>query len=361
MNKTRLAEEAGLSVRSITAFEGGEDAPSETTLVRLAGVLKFPVEFFHLPELEELAEESASFRALKRMTAGQRDSVLSAGRIAVELSRWISNRFALPSHDIADMRNTEPEAAAQALRTRWGLGEQPVPNMIHLLESKGVRVFSLCEECAEVDAFSLWWKGTPFIFLNTFKSGEHSRFDAAHELGHLVLHRHGPPQGPELEREADAFASAFLMPRARLLAQTPPVVNVETLIQLKRGWGVSVAALAYRLHAIKRLSDWNYRQLVIEISKRGYRTKEPNGIQRESSQILDKVFDALGKQGIRRTDVAKEVGITVSELGSLIFGLVAAPSSVGGERRPLDSSSAPPPKFRLLGGGASLPEGGESR
>jgi hypothetical protein len=45
------------------------------------------------------------------------------------------------------------------------------------------------------------------------------RFDAAHELGHLVMHGHERPlPGPEAEREANQFASAFLMPRADVVA-----------------------------------------------------------------------------------------------------------------------------------------------
>src|SRR4029077_3081434 len=119
---------------------------------------------------------------------------------------------------------------------------------------KGVRVFSLSLDAAEVDAFSMWRQRTPFVFLNTKKSAEHSRFDAAHELGHLVLHRHGSPQGREAEREANAFASAFLMPRATVLANMPRLATVDRLIKLKKYWAVSVAALAYRLHAVGVLS-----------------------------------------------------------------------------------------------------------
>jgi IrrE N-terminal-like domain len=62
--------------------------------------------------------------------------------------------------------------------------------------------------------------GEPFVFLNTLKSGEHSRFDAA-ELGHLVLHRHAAPNGQEAEQDANAFASALLMPSASVRAHAP--------------------------------------------------------------------------------------------------------------------------------------------
>ena len=84
----------------------------------------------------------------------------------------------------------------------------PIKNMIHLLEARGVRVLSLSIDTAQLDAFSMWHADTPFVFLNTKKSCEHSRFDVGHELGHLVLHRHAGAKGQEVEREANAFASA---------------------------------------------------------------------------------------------------------------------------------------------------------
>jgi hypothetical protein len=83
-------------------------------------------------------------------------------------------------------------------------------NMVHLLESKGIRVFSLAVGAREVDAFLMWKGAIPYVFLNTHKTSEHSRYDAAHELGHLVLHEEDSPHGGEAELRANRFASAFL-------------------------------------------------------------------------------------------------------------------------------------------------------
>jgi Zn-dependent peptidase ImmA (M78 family) len=131
------------------------------------------------------------------------------------------------SKDSADLSSeTNPESAAEYVRDRWALGQQPIKNMIHLLESKGVRVFSIAVEAREVDAFSTWKGGVPFIFLNSYKSAERSRFDAAHELGHLILHRHGEPQGRQAEIDANRFAAAFLMPKAGVLANAPKFVTL---------------------------------------------------------------------------------------------------------------------------------------
>ena len=150
----------------------------------------FPETFFFGDDLEEPALDTASFRSLSKMTARQRDTALGSGAIALLLNQWIESRFSLPSPNLPDLgRDASPESASEAVRREWGLGELPVKNMVHLLEAHGVRVYSLAIDAAEVDAFSMWRQNRPFVFLNT-KSSEHARFDAAHELGHLVLHRH---------------------------------------------------------------------------------------------------------------------------------------------------------------------------
>jgi Zn-dependent peptidase ImmA (M78 family) len=235
----------------------------------------------------------------------------------------VEQRFELPPVSLPDLRHErDPEAAAAALRQHWELGQQPIKNLLHLVESKGVRVFSLSIDALEVDAFSMWKESVPFVFLNTRKSAEHSRFDAAHELGHLVLHRHGAPNGREAELEADAFASAFLMPRGSVLAHAPRFATLEQLIRLKRIWTVSVSALNYRLHALRLLSDWHYRGLCIEISQKGYRKAEPEEAPRESSQVLAKVFAALRVDGLTKHEVAAQVGVLPSEIDQLAFGLM---------------------------------------
>lgn len=343
LTMTKLAKAVGVEPRSISAYEKGEFGPDDVRLGKLCETLAFPPAFFFGDDLDEPTPDVASFRALSKMTAGQRDTALGAGAIALMLNGWIEERFELPRSDLPDLsREDDPEAAARTLRQQWGLGELPVKNMVHLLEAKGVRVYSLSVDAMEVDAFSMWRANTPFVFLNTKKSAEHSRFDAAHELGHLVLHRHGSPQGREAEKQADTFASAFLMPRATVLAHAPYMASVEHLIRLKKYWNVSVAALNYRLHAVGALSDWHYQSLCIEIAKRGFRKREPAEGQRETSQILQKVFAALRSESISKGDIASDLCVHAEDLDQLVFGL-ALTGIAGGAR----TSTAPSKPARL--------------
>lgn len=331
MTKKALSEAAGVSTKSISSYENGTQEPEKSTLLRLAQALEFPVSFFGRPPIDEIPIGASSFRALTKMTATQRDKALGAGTLAVELSNWIDERFQLPSPSIPRYV-VDPETAAEAVRNEWGLGERPIKNMVHLLESRGIRVFSLAEENREVDAFSTWYEGAPFVFLNTMKTAEHSRMDAAHELGHLVLHaQHEVPGGRYEEREAQHFASAFLMPMGTVIANAPRSGRLEDLIRAKRHWSVALSNLTYRMHSLGLLTEWQYRSLFIEISSQGYRTKEPDGIERETSQLLTKVFQSLRDEGISKADIARDLAISTEELNRLIFGLVLTHLPGGGE------------------------------
>jgi Zn-dependent peptidase ImmA (M78 family)/DNA-binding XRE family transcriptional regulator len=333
IKKKVLAQLIGVSEKSVIGYEKGIQEPEKETLNRIASALNFPARFFLADDIDELTPNIASFRALTKMTASQRDIALSAGSIALLLNEWIEQRFELPEVDLPDLgrestdNQQSPEAAADTLRHHWGIGELSIKNMISLLESKGIRVFSLAIDAREVDAYSMWYGGKPFVFLNTLKSAEHCRFDAAHELGHLVLHRHGEPQGQEIEREANAFASAFLMPRRSVLANAPKFPTLPSLIAYKKHWTVSVAALNYRLHTLGLTTDWVYRTLCIQISGAGYRTSEPESAPHETSQILSKVFAALREEGISKNDVAQQLLLDPTEIEQLTFGLMLATQS----------------------------------
>lgn len=345
--KTDLATKVGLSAKSLTGYETGKTEPTDDSVSRLAHALAFPPEFFYLGDPPVLDVGRASFRALTTMTARQRGAALGAGEMAIELDQWIEARFERPPANVPELRNTTPEAAAEALRAEWELGYRPVPNMVHLLELHGVRVYSLVHESREVDAFSFWWGERPFVFLNTMKTAERSRYDAAHELGHLVLHAHGQPNGRAAEAEADRFASAFLMPERDVRARAPQWATDTNIVRTKHVWGVSALALVYRLHVLGLISDWHYQQLCIRFRIQ-YGSAEPEERSRETSQALAKVFAALRKEGTSRRDVAHQLRIHTRDLDELVFGLILTPVAGRGSGSSGESAGSPDPHLRAL-------------
>ncbi|MDT0427790.1 helix-turn-helix domain-containing protein [Streptomyces salyersiae] len=365
---TRLAQLTGLTSRRLSDFENGRAHPSAPSLSALAEALEFPASFFSAEEVADLPVESVSFRALSKMTASQRDIALSSGRLARLLQDWIATRFRLPTPALpsltsfsrlgggqqgpfpgeADSSDCPAERAAELVRARWGLGVAPIPNMVHLLEAHGVRVFSLSRDCPEVDAFSFWDRAVPFVLLGTEKTAERGRFDAAHELGHLVLHgEEQVPHGPEAEGEAHRFAAALLMPAADVLAHTPRNPSTNWILQAKRRWKVAAMALAHRLHELGLTTEWQYRTHCVDLGRLGYRKAEPqSGLARETSQVLGKVFAALRAEGTPQADVARDLQLRAADLSDLIFGLVV--TAQDGGRSPLGSGPVSRPQLSVV-------------
>jgi Zn-dependent peptidase ImmA (M78 family)/DNA-binding XRE family transcriptional regulator len=323
LNKKGFAEALGVAQHTASRWERGDtEEPSPENIEAISRLLQFPREFFEGSTPDE--PEAASFRSQTSMSAAIRDAAFAAGSIGFLISDWTEERFNLPPISVPDLHLYDPEHAASALRAEWKIGERPISNMIHLLESKGVRVFSLAENTVKLNAYSIWRREKPYIFLNTFKSAESSRFDAAHELAHLVLHQDGKTNGRKAEDQAHLFAASFLMPKADVFAHLPRVTHVGQMVQAKRRWGVSVAALNYRVHKLEIITDWKYRDFCIEISTRQYNRYEPNNIERERSSVWEKVLKALWSERITQADIARMLHVPESEVSGLLFGVVAA-------------------------------------
>jgi len=156
------------------------------------------VGFLAREDAPDLDPDNVSFRALSSVGARKAKRVVAAARISLELSKWFDDQYQTPGVDLPSLDDLlsplnaddySPERASKMLRQIWSLSDRPVKNMLWLLERQGVRIFSLPGEDRDVDAFSFWHGGRPYIFINPDKSAERLRFDLAHELGHLILHK----------------------------------------------------------------------------------------------------------------------------------------------------------------------------
>ncbi len=318
----KLAEKVGLSTRMISEYEKEtcKSHPTEKNVNAISVALNYPATFFFMEDcIDEVNVDTVSFRSLKSMKASQQHAAIGAGSIGRMLNDYLESRFNLFDVNIPDLSGTDPEIAASIIRTEWDLGFQSISNVISLLEKHGVRVFSLDEQTHAVDAFSFWKDGVPYVFLNTHKSGERSRFDAAHELGHLILHRNEIPQGKDIEREADSFASFLLMPRDTVLPLSGRYHTIQDILQLKKNWKVSAMALIVQMKNVNVLSEWQYKSLIIAASKMGLRTKEIDGIPREKSKLIQSIIQSLKNKGVKTKDIANELNLPHDEVTSLLF------------------------------------------
>ncbi len=330
--KATLAREVGVTPTAIAQFEKNLSKPTQSVLARLCLQLGLPREFFGAGRpLALLPASGAHFRSLRSTSATSREQALAYGELCLELVDLIGAYVDLPPVSLPELELPEEltdEAiveAARLTRSTWGIAPGPLPSVVQTLEAHGIIALRLpVETDAAVDAFSTYSGARPLVFLSPTKDDKaRSRFDAAHELGHLVLHPDTEPGSKLVEQQAHQFAAEFLMPRDEIIEDLPRRINWPAFHELKRHWGVSLRALVYRAHSLGRLSEASYRRANQQLSAWGHPEPGPLG-PAESPQVLgiarqlitDGGYDFEGIMAAGR--IAPEVAEAVMDAASTV-------------------------------------------
>ena len=312
-----LARRLEVTAAAVGQFESGVTRPGGTTVARLATLLDVPVAFFALPLVET---HEGFFRSLRRTSVTERRRARAIAHIAHDIgvasaSASLLPRPEIPQTPIDDLRAGHEvlEDVAGEVRREWKLGSGPIPNMVELLEAHGVIVIRLPLDTGDVDAFSLPFRDRPVVVLGSDKHDRaRSRFDAAHELGHLVVHGEHVWGLKEVEQQAHMFAAAFLMPADTIRDELPRRADWQTLFDLKRRWEVSIAALLMRARTLGRMSESDYLTAIKGVSARGWRRREPVplGAPERPSQLRSLLERADVASGLPANVLEAVVGAT---------------------------------------------------
>jgi Zn-dependent peptidase ImmA (M78 family)/DNA-binding XRE family transcriptional regulator len=310
--QTALAQQVGVHPSAIAQLETGRIQPSPAVLDAIGRATGFPPAFFTRPSGPALPPGSLRFRARAAMTARQRRQAWWYAQTLFELmaSMAVQTEYPMPRLPRLD---GDPEAAAAVTREALGLApDRPIGPLLRTLERSGVWVLAIPVPLPRRDACSAWAGGdgaTPVLVVAATPAGDRRRFSVAHELGHLVLHQipEGPPHA--LERQADAFAEAFLLPAAAMREVLVPPITLTTLADLKARWGVSLQALIRRALTLECVTPSQYRSLSAQLGARGWRTREPVAVPVERPRALRQLAELLYGRPINYPQLAHEVGL----------------------------------------------------
>ena len=331
---------AGLSLRSLEARIGGrvtaqaiskyerdESVPGSEVLIALADALGVSVDY--LTGDPEVVLEGIEFR--KKKITSRREEAQVEGQVAHLLERYLTVETLLglpsvawdrprdapyPIHDVY-----EAEYAARGLRLDWKLGIDPIPNVVELLEERGIKVLAI--DLADIDGLTARARRggadvVSVIVVNRHVWGERQRFTLAHELGHMVLRA---AAGVDAEKAAHRFAGAFLMPAEVLRAEVGAhrsSIGWNELFGLKLLFGVSVQALTVRCRDLGIFGGMLYQQLFRDISRRGWRRppyEEPGAMDVEEPRRFERLCHrAFAERAISDAKAAELLGVPVREL-----------------------------------------------
>lgn len=341
---TELAKRTEISKQSISLYENDNNTPDYMKVRLLASELNFPYDYFFQKDSYAAKTETTYFRSLASATKKDR----TAQSIKLEyvakmyeiLLEFISfPEMNLPSVDFVgcdDVFECENEDAIQEIediaaqvRKYWDIGTGPIKDLQYLLEKNGIIVTGFDTNEDKIDAFSQRTivAGNDIYFIAVALGNRPEgriRFDMAHELGHILLH----PWSEDLEaitkdefkareRQANMFASAFLLPRdsfGKDIASYP--TDLKYYQFLKNKWKVSIQAMIYRTHQLCIMSDNQYQYLMRQVSKNGWRIKEPGDVPYSLNEnIFQGAIDLLIEQNVLTAkeilDLFKKNGVTL--------------------------------------------------
>ena len=166
------------------------------------------------------------------------------------------------------------------------------------MEKAGVLVIALPGTFRGRDAFSLWasWKGDqrrPVIVVAE-QPADRLRMSVAHELGHLVMHHPLTLLG-DIESQAKEFGGCFLLPENAMRQDLTPPVTLDTFLNLKTRWGVSIQAMIVRAHELGIITPRKKDYLFSKLNARGWRVREPlsHAVPLERPRALRKVAELV--------------------------------------------------------------------
>lgn len=282
------AELIGISQGKLSKAENQMQTLPPEIFNKVSVVYDLPISFFKRVE-DRSAEEHFYFRRKLSISVKTIESFRAQIQVLKMILDDLLSPIELPECTLPSLSPDKYPIRdiAATIRQKLGIGYGPVPNLTELLENNGVLVFKFDFGTDQLDGLSsITNSGHKIIFLNSQMPNDRNRFSLAHEIGHIVMHiGQGQPGSEELEREANEFASDFLMPEDQIGVMLANL-NLATLAELKRRWRVSMRALIRRARDLNCISDATYRSFQITFSKKGYTKREPVEIPVENPTVI---------------------------------------------------------------------------
>ena len=309
--------DSAVSGPALSQIESGKLRPSEAAIGHLAVALDVPPAFFSAQWPAD-GEPVTYFRDLRSTSIRERRRARAQALLLGDFVAALEQHVRIPDVDVPRLPSAEDattadiERIASLVRRAWILGEGPITHVVRELERHGVAVARLTLGSVAVDAFSTRAGPRPLVLLTDDKSDNYvrSRFDASHELGHLVMHEAAEPGTKAVERQAQNFASSFLLPEARAREALPSRLDASgwsRLAEMKRVWGMSMSALLYRARSLGIISPEAHQAAMRYMSARGWRRQEPGDREMGTPEA-----PMLIERSMRRAEI--EAGVSVEDL-----------------------------------------------
>lgn len=336
LTKKALAEKINKTPAAITQFESGLK-PDINTLIKIAEVLEIPLSFLSAENKKSPTPpvNEFHFRARASVTQMMKHESRRYTERVIDIFNFLEEYGVdFPYEHITNIQEKITDGmsvsdVATLVRSEWGLSNLPIHDLFPLLEQNGIFIILLDQSYNDLEACATWFGSRPCIMLAYKKFADASsriHFDLAHELGHLFLHDESFTE-TEKEPQAHEFASSFLMPEDRYAPDSPPKWHLGMFIDIKRKWHVSLQAALRRSRDLNLISNSSYRWGMVDISKKGFRQKEPAEFPLGKPTLLNQALE-LTKNDLTLNELAEATYTLPEELEKILLSQKVLPSTI---------------------------------
>lgn len=292
----------GLSQSNLSKFEKGISLLSDEIILKIIRFLNFPESFFE-QKISNLPE-NAHYRKRATISKKLKTNIEYSNRVIGYIVDQMSDSVEWPEFTFKQLDIQEgftPETIASYTRKTLNIPiGDPVKSICNLLEYNGIIIIEY-ESTEKFDGVSFWSdKGNPIIIINKTFSNDRKRFTLAHELGHILMHNFAIPDHRDKEKEANQFASEFLMP-AESIKHTLKNLKISSLAEIKRYWLTSMASIIRRAKDLNYIDKDKYLYLNIELSRTGKKRKEDVEVYIDEPKLFIEAYK-LHKNELEYTD-----------------------------------------------------------
>lgn len=319
-----LADQVGVSQTAIAKYEKNQIHPDSQMLLKLSQALGVKSGYFFRQQSVTLSKPE--YR--KKSSISQKQLDIIEGKILDQIERRLELEALFPKSPVHPFALVEGlpsvigsyediEAIAEAVRNEWKLGMNPIPELIDVLESHGIRVFQVEDDGdGKFDGLMAHVGEHPVVVISSKWSGDRQRFTMAHELGHLLMHGR-LNEGLNEEKACHRFAGALLVPKVAVqdeLGTFRTKLEYRELLLLKQEYGISMSAALRRAYDLGIIKESYYKHVVIDFSQRGWRKNEPYPTkQEESHHFTQLIFHALAEEYIGESKAADLMNMSVMD------------------------------------------------
>ena len=325
-----FAEMLDVTKQAVARFESGLASPSGETMGRIIGVTGQPPSFFVTARSRAASSIQPFWRGLKRMELHHRKRITRRMEWAHDIVAYLEQFIELPpvalptiEFDPSSDDNDQVENAADKLREHWALGRGPLRDLSAIMELHGIILVRETVDCPDMDAVSCWQAGRPYaLFSAEIESGPRNAYNLAHELAHIILHSNVEITADNLnriERQADRFASAFLLPQETFSREVLGT-SLNHFLFLKEKWGVSIAAMAYRCKDLGIINSNQFSYIMRQMNIQKIRKREPldDKFQVRAPSILGESVKMLIDKGVQaKADIEEALALNLADIEKL--------------------------------------------